>query len=129
MATEAPNRRLTRYWAPFSIFTLGTAILGYELSTDVVSETVYHMGMNMDGLAVFLEQINMGHWDPEDPDDFKKMIRILIALGFSAATIAALVRVNKEEVDGWQGGKAPKRNPGMVMSIIERVLRQMFKRK
>ena len=126
MAAETLRVNPYRYAVPFTLATLGTAILGYDYATDGISDTIYHMGgINLDGVARLLEQIDGNQWNPEDPDDFRKMIRLLIALGFSVSAIATLAGAKKEDVEDWQRGEAPKKHPGVIMGALERVLRRL----
>lgn len=125
MTAEAAPSVLARYWAPLSILALGTVLLGYEFATDGVSGAMHHMGVNLDGMARLLNQIDGGQWDPEDPDDFKKMVRMLIALGFSTLTIASLTKVQPAEVEGWQRGEAPKKQQWEIVAPLIRAMRKI----
>lgn len=53
-----------------------------------------------------LTQMDNGDWDPEDPNDFRKIIALVIAIGVTAAAIAALVGMNARTAERWASGQS-----------------------
>lgn len=121
-------RHPNRVWLWGSLAALGATILAYDIVTDDSGNAMYHTtgGMNRDGVSRFLDQLGNGRWDPEDPNDFKKIIRLVMALGISISTIAALLGSRPDEVDGWAQGQAPKNlHPWTIVSILRRILKKL----
>ena len=100
-----------------------------DILSDEWAEPVTHHatpgGIDRSSIGRLVDQLDGGHWDPEDPHDFKKFIRLVAAL-ISVAVIANLFSKPKDEVEGWRGGEAPKGiHPVSIFGRLKRLLKRI----
>jgi hypothetical protein len=128
MGEEAVRRETN--WSMWVGLAGISAIMGaFELATDhghggIITEAVQNP-FNHTGISTLITQFDGGQWDPEDPDDFKKLIRLVLALGLASPVIASLVNTTKDRVEGWMRGEAPNRHPSTIIDPLMRVLRKI----
>lgn len=75
---------------------------------------------NNDWIGALSTELQEGYWDPHDPDEFRKLIRLLVKVGIPYKVIAEIVGVAQGTVRGWESGKSTPGYPGR-MSVFQRV--------
>jgi hypothetical protein len=113
----------------FSLAAVTATILTYDIMQDPDSTILEsnQNGINRDGLRQFLDQLDSEQWDPEDPNDLKKIIRMVLALGIPITIVAGILSMRPTDVDRMAQGDAPKGlHPWTVVSILKRVLRRII---
>ncbi len=129
MGTEMARASIHWGWAGLSIVCASLLVLELASSDSdggMITEAV-HGGLDKAGIGRLVSQFDNNMWDPQDPDHFKKIIRLVVALGLSLGTVAGIVRAQERDVDAWRGGRAPKEHPWAVIGRLMRTLRRMAK--
>jgi hypothetical protein len=108
-----------------------SALLVYDAVTDVDGHLhVLESRPTIDrgALGRFVTQIEDNlWWDPgQDPEEFKKFVRVCIAI-FGIGIVGAVLGMSKGEVDGLAQGRAPKDDPDSVIAKLQRFIRRVSK--
>lgn len=129
MSAEARRFRPGRALAWFSLAAITYTILAFDIENDA-GATIHEArpdGIDRNGLAQFFEQLERNQWDPEDPNDFKKIIRMVLALGIPISVVAGLLNLRPNDVEHLAQGGVPKTHPQTIVGTLMRVLRRILK--
>lgn len=106
-----------------------SGLLAYELATDTdgnFTALESRSTIDRDALGRFATQIeNDDWWDPnQDPNEFKKFIRVCIAI-FGIGIVGAVLGMTQRDVDGLAQGRAPKDDPEGIIAKLNRFIRKV----
>lgn len=108
-----------------------STLLVYEAVTDThgdLNVLESRPTIDRDALGRFVNQIEDNlWWDPgQDPEEFKKFVRVCIAI-FGIGIVSAVLGMTKGDVDGLAQGRAPKDDPESVIAKLQRFIRRVSK--